>query len=161
MSFYNIVQNQAKFSINNPLKVISQEIKVANANIIIPSSSEINGASSIISGSVMLNGYIIRNPGANNDTTDSATNILQALKTTLLAINPTFSGSFPNGTRFSFSIFNKTGSSYTLNPGTGVTFGASNGNIDNGNASIFTLIVTGQTLLGDASNKISIINLDY
>jgi len=161
MSFYNIVENPAKFSVNNPLVVLTQETKLANSSIVIPSSSTIDGLSTIITDYLMLNNYIIRNPGDNDDRTDTATNILKALKNKLISINPTFNGSFPNGTRFSFSIFNNTGVRYTLNEGTGVTYGNSNGSIENGNATIFTMIVTGQTLLGDAADRISIINLDY
>lgn len=161
MSFYNIVENPGKFSVINPLTSLIQEINVINQGIVMPSSSTISGTSSIIKGSTLLNGYIIRNPGANNDTTDTATNILIDLTNKLLSINPSFNGSFPNGTRFSFSIFNNTGVDYTLNPGTGVTFGRSNGFMEAGSASVFTMIITSQTSLGDSSNKISIINLDF
>ena len=162
MSFYEI-QNNPILRIKDPLLVLGSAVTLANSTISIPTGrTTISGTAGVLTAEALLSGYIVRNGTASNDTTDSATNIITALRRKINEIKSSDSVSMPNGTSFTFKLFNNTNQNpYEVLPGAGVTFGASDGEINQGNATISTMIVTGQTALGDASNTISIINGDY
>lgn len=165
MSFYNVYDNPNPFVVKDPALLISTGITMLNSSIVIPNTNTVvsDVGSTTITADALLSGLVIRtNVGPVTDLTDSATNIINALRRKIHEIKSNDVVTMPNGTSFTFKLFNNTNQDpYEVFGGAGVTFGNSDGKIVQGNATVFTIIVTGQTALGDAANTISIINGDY
>jgi hypothetical protein len=165
MAFYQ-TSSYRNYENKDPLINLRNDIVLANSNITLGSPSyEVSEAGDqTILAKYLLNNTIIRTTNSDDITTDTATNILIELRNKLKAqVNLRFAGesTFPNGTRFTFTVINKSGGTITVNAGANVNYGPTDGDIPDNLANVFLMVVSSQVLLGDSEDSITITDTDY
>lgn len=142
------VENPSNFTVYNPMKIIDDDISVLQSSFLCPDAQVVINTMSGVTytASDLLGGYILRmNTGAGEgsltENLDTATNIIEAMRTKL-AIERT-SGPFENGTTFRCVFNNATSYNITLINSTGTTVNDCFV-INAGTVCILNLVVTGQ-----------------
>lgn len=162
MSFYEIQYNP-NLKIKDPALLANAAVNQLNSTISTPTAvTEITtNVPTTITAEAILSGLIIRTGNVISDTTDNATNIINALRRKYHEIKSNDLVTMPNGTSFTFKFINKTGNTYNLNPGVGLSYDTGSYNLSTGVCRIYGIIVISQIALGDASDLITLANISY
>jgi hypothetical protein len=156
------------YETRDPLVQVRNDLVLANSNIMIGAKNfEIADAgTTVVPAYNLLNNTIVRTTNSDNLQTDTAANLLAALRSKLKAqISQNFSdaGTVPNGTRFTVTVLNKSGGSFDFqdNSAGGVDYDNTGTEpIGNNRGQFFIFTVVNQILLGDATDNITICQTD-
>jgi hypothetical protein len=163
MSFYSISNNPVNFVNKDPQQQVLYNLANINATFTFPVRSiTIDAGTATYTAEQMLGTYILRKNSTGNDTTDTATNIINACRAKVRALSNLKQETIPNGFSFSFMVYKDASCSGNdeLLGGTGVTFGVT-GDLYKENVTQMRAVVVGQTALGDSADHVSIINFVY
>ncbi len=150
---YNVT-TPAYFKVRDPAQLVQANLNTLNATVVYPDRAyeTVDGE---ISANALLGGYVHIVDAVQGDvTTDSASNIVAALKLKLQRISN--DQIFQDGTRFSCALHNMVGSQVTIVGGANVTTG--DFTMGTGSCGIVDVIVTEQfTGAGGSADRVCII----